>query len=69
MNAALIIAIRALKEVKKKATSVVDKTLTQADAPADAKATGDLLKKKADGEGITLSINEAGGLRVTYDRK
>lgn len=25
------------------------------------------LKKKANGEGITLSINESGGLRVTYD--
>ena len=25
------------------------------------------LKKKADGEGIALSINESGGLRVTYD--
>lgn len=27
----------------------------------------DELKKKANGEGITLSINENGGLRVTYD--
>lgn len=25
------------------------------------------LKKKVNGEGITLSINESGGLRVTYD--
>lgn len=25
------------------------------------------LKKKANGEGITLSINETGGLRITYD--
>lgn len=25
------------------------------------------LKKKATGEGITLSINESGGLRITYD--
>ena len=25
------------------------------------------LKKKANGQGITLSINESGGLRVTYD--
>ena len=25
------------------------------------------LKKKANGQGITLSVNEAGGLRVTYD--
>lgn len=25
------------------------------------------LKKKANGEGITLSINESGGLRITYD--
>ena len=25
------------------------------------------LAKKANGQGITLSINESGGLRVTYD--
>lgn len=25
------------------------------------------LTKKANGQGITLSINESGGLRVTYD--
>ena len=25
------------------------------------------LQKKADGEGITLSINESGGLRITFD--
>ena len=44
-----------------------DKTLSVSDMPADGKASGDALKKKANGEGITLSINESGGLRVTYD--
>ena len=67
MNEALMIALRALKEAKKKAAQAVDKTLTRSDTPADAKVTGDELKKKANGEGITLSINDSGGLRVTYN--
>ena len=55
-----------------------DKTLSIDGAFADAAATGEAidglkgdfqeeLKKKANGQGITLSVNEAGGLRVTYD--
>lgn len=45
----------------------VDATLTKTGEAADAKATGDSLANKVNGRGITLSINESGGLRVTYD--
>ena len=48
-------------------TVTTDKTLTKTDVPADAKAAGDALGKKVNGEGITLSVNESGGLRATYD--
>ena len=34
---------------------------------ADIAALTKELAKKANGQGITLSINESGGLRVTYD--
>lgn len=34
---------------------------------ADIAALTTELAKKANGQGITLSINESGGLRVTYD--
>lgn len=83
MDTALMIALKALKEVKKISSDIgaavkeyikanpiavtTDKTLTKAGTPADAKATGDELGKKTNGEGISLSINESGGLRVTYD--
>lgn len=48
-------------------TPTSDKTLSVQGGFADAKTVGDSLKQKANGAGITLSINEAGGLRVTYD--
>lgn len=53
---------------------VSDKTLSVDGDFADAKTVGDKFKavntdlsNKANGKGITLSINESGGLRVTYD--
>ncbi len=83
MNTALLIALKALKRAKAVSTDIgtavkeylkanpitvsTDKTLTKADVPADGKTTGDELKKKATGEGITLMINDSGGLRVMYD--
>lgn len=83
MNTALLIALKALKEAKKLSANIgtavkeyikanpititTDKTLTKTDIPADAKAAGDALGKKVNGEGITLSVNESGGLRATYD--
>lgn len=45
----------------------MDTTLTQSGKAADAKATGDALAERAIGPGIIFSINESGGLRVTYD--
>ncbi len=45
----------------------MDESLTQSGMAADAKATGDALAERAIGPGIIFSINESGGLRVTYD--
>ena len=45
----------------------MDTTLTQSGKAADAKATGEALKRCAIGPGITFSINESGGLTATYD--
>ncbi len=83
MDIALMIALKALKGVKKLSANIgetvkdyikenpitvtTDKTLTKTDIPADAKATGNALGEKANGAGITFSINESGGVRVTYD--
>lgn len=61
-----------------KAYVALDKTLSEADEAADAATVGEKLttisstiesvkESKANGQGITLSINESGGLRVTYD--
>lgn len=61
-----------------KAYAALDKTLSKAGEAADAATVGEKLttissaiesikKSKANGQGITLSINESGGLRVTYD--
>ena len=47
-------------------TLMLDKNLEKEDLAADAKATGDALKKKVTGEGIELSVSE-GSLEVTYD--
>lgn len=52
-------------------TVSTDKTLTKENVAADAKATGNAItslnEEKANGKGISFSINESGGLRVTYD--
>lgn len=61
-----------------KAYAALDKTLSKTGEAADAAAVGEKLttissaiesikESKANGQGITLSINESGGLRVTYD--
>lgn len=61
-----------------KAYVALDKTLSKTGEAADAAAVGEKLttigstvesvkESKANGQGITLSINESGGLRVTYD--
>ena len=47
--------------------NLMDETLEKSGVPADGKATGDAMKGKANGEGITFSINENGGLQVTFD--
>lgn len=47
--------------------NIAVKALKKSKASADQKDMEDALKKKANGEGIALSINESGGLRVTYD--
>lgn len=61
-----------------KAYAALDKTLSKTGEAADAATVGEKLttmgsaiesvkESKANGQGITLSINESGGLRVTYD--
>lgn len=61
-----------------KAYAALDKTLSKTGEAADAAIVGEKLtamdsaiesvkESKANGQGITLSINESGGLRVTYD--
>lgn len=61
-----------------KAYVALDKTLSKTGEAADAATVGEKLttidstvesvkESKANGQGITLSINESGGLRVTYD--
>lgn len=61
-----------------KAYAALDKTLSKAGEAADAATVGEKLatmdsaiesikESKANGQEITLSINESGGLRVTYD--
>ncbi len=47
-------------------TLVLDKNLEKENLAADAKATGDALKKKVTGEGIELSVSEE-GVVLTYD--
>ena len=47
--------------------NLMDETLEKSGVPADGKATGDAMKGKANGEGISFSINENGGLLVTYN--
>lgn len=74
MNSNLIMAIamKALKNSKSGGGTIkLDKTLKNEGMAADAKATGDAIEnlnsEKANGKGISFSINESGGLRVTYD--
>lgn len=83
MDITLVIALKALKGVKSLSANIgkavkdyikenpitvtTDKTLTKTGIPADAKSTGSALEEKVNGAGITLSINESGGLRATYD--
>lgn len=61
-----------------KAYVALDSTLSKTGEAADAATVGEKLttmgstiesvkESKANGQGITLSINESGGLRVTYD--
>ena len=47
-------------------TLILDKNLEQENLAADAKATGDALKKKVTGEGIELNVSEE-GVVLTYD--
>mgnify|MGYP004666352271 CR=1 FL=1 len=47
-------------------TLLLDKNLEKDNLAADAKATGDALKKKVTGEGIELSVSEE-GVVLTYD--
>lgn len=44
-----------------------DKTLSEENVAADAKAVGESLNKKAIGENVIFSTNGTGGLKVTYD--
>ena len=47
-------------------TLILDKNLEKENLAADAKATGDALKKKVTGEGIELNVSEE-GVVLTYD--
>lgn len=44
-----------------------DTTLSKENVAADAASTGKALDGKVNGSGIILSINDSGGLRVTYN--
>lgn len=48
-------------------TTGTDKTLKKSGVPADAEATGLALEEKVTGKGISLFINDSGGLAATYD--
>ena len=80
MDLGFILALKALKEIKTGIGNAVkdyikknpiqcetDKTMTKENIAADAKKTGEILENKANGKGITFSINESGGLTATYD--
>ena len=47
-------------------TLILDTNLEKENLAADAKATGDALKKKVTGEGIELNVSEE-GVVLTYD--
>ena len=47
--------------------SSVDSVKTELENKVDSKEVEDKLSKKANGTGLAFSINESGGLRVTYN--